>query len=78
MTYRYDRASGGLLPVKPTGKHCKACGAPLTAAEAEAIHKDLEPLRGQGCEPWEWREHAAHSHGCRSRGCDDTTLASEG
>ena len=63
---------------KPTGEYCKACGAPLTAAEAEAMREELEPLRGGGCEPWEWREYAAHSHGCRSRGCDGTTLASEG
>ena len=63
---------------KPTGEHCKACGAPLTAAEAEAMREALAPLRGEGCEPWEWREQAAHSHGCNPHGCDDTTLASEG
>ena len=76
--YRYDRGSGALLPAKPTGEHCKACGAPLTAAEAEAMAEALAPLRGEGCESWEWQEQAAWSHGCNPRGCDDSTLASEG
>ena len=65
-------------PAKPTGEHCKACGTPLTAAEAEAMAEALAPLRGEGCESWEWQEQAAWSHGCNPRGCDDTTLASEG